>query len=112
MKKIFLVCIALASYTTAWSADKDLLTPEPRRITDEAISADIKVIQTLQGRLAALNRKGVPLASYHFAKAQAWLDFALDEYTINDRTRVVEEALHQACSLIEQMEAGKICWEN
>ena len=107
MKKIFLVCIALASYTTAWSAGKDLLTPEPRRITDEAISADIKVIQTLQGRLAELNRKGVPISSYHFAKAQAWLDFALDEYTINDRSRVVEEALHQSLSLIEKMEAGK-----
>jgi outer membrane protein OmpA-like peptidoglycan-associated protein len=107
MKKIFLVFIALASYTTAWSADKNLLTPEPLRITDEAISADIKVIQGLQGRLAELNRKGVPIASYHFAKAQAWLDFALDEYTINDRTRVVEEALHQTLSLIEQMEAGK-----
>ena len=107
MKKVFLVFIALASGATAWSADKGLLTPEPLRITDEAIAADIKVMQALQGRLAELNKKGVPIASYHFAKAQAWLDFALDEYTINDRSRVVEEALRQALDLIEQMEAGK-----
>ena len=107
MKKIFLVYFILASWAAAWGADKDLLTAEPRRITDEAIAADITVIQALQVRLAGLNGKGVPIASYHFAKAQAWLDFALDEYTINDRSRVVEEALHQALSLIEQMEAGK-----
>src|SRR5690242_6138329 len=107
MKIIFTVFFVLVIGVSAWGADRDLLTPEPRRITDEAIAADIKVIQGLQGRLAALNNKGVPIASYHFAKAQAWLDFALDAHTINDRSRVVEEALRQAVELIEQMEAGK-----
>ena len=107
MKKIILALAALAASATVWGADKDLLTPEPRRITDQAIAADIKVIQTLQGRLAEVNKKGTPIASYHFAKAQAWLDFAMDEYTINDRSRVVEETLRQALDLIEQMEAGK-----
>ena len=107
MKKIILALAALAVSAPVWGAEKDLLTPEPRRITDEAIAADIKTIQTLQGRLAEVNKKGTPIASYHFAKAQAWLDFAMDEYTINDRSRVVEEALRQALDLIEQMEAGK-----
>ena len=107
MKRIFLVLLALASCSTAWGSDEGLLTPEPYRITDEAIAADIRVMKTLQGRLADLNNRGIPIASYHFAKAQAWLDFAMDEYTVNDRSRVVEEALHQALSLIEQMEAGK-----
>jgi outer membrane protein OmpA-like peptidoglycan-associated protein len=107
MKKIILALVALASSATLWGADRDILTPEPRRITDEAIAADIKVIKTLQGRLAELNKKGTPIASYHFAKAQAWLDFAMDAYTINDRSRAVEEALRQALDLIEPMEAGK-----
>jgi outer membrane protein OmpA-like peptidoglycan-associated protein len=107
MKKIILALAALASSAPVWGADRDLLTPEPHRITDQVIAADIKVIQTLQGRLAELNKKGTPIASYHFAKAQAWLDFAMDAYTINDRSRAVEEALRQALDLIEQMEAGK-----
>jgi outer membrane protein OmpA-like peptidoglycan-associated protein len=107
MKKIFLVGIALVIGTAAWGAEKDLLTPEPERITDEAIADDINVIQALQGRLATLDNKGVPIDGYHFAKAQAWLDFAMDEYTINDRSRVVEEALWQARGIIEQLEAGE-----
>ena len=107
MKKIILALAALAASATVWGADKDLLTPEPRRITDQAIAADIKTIQSLQGRLAEVNKKGTPIASYHFAKAQAWVDFAMDAYTINDRSRAVEEALRQALDLIEQMEAGK-----
>jgi outer membrane protein OmpA-like peptidoglycan-associated protein len=107
MKKFLLIIITCVSCTTVWSAEKDLLTAEPRRITDEAIVADIKVMQGLQKRLAELNTKGVSLSSYHFAKAQAWLDFAIDAYTMNDRSRVVEEALHETVSLIEQMEAEK-----
>lgn len=106
MKKIVLLFFTLAWCATAQGADRDLLTAEPRRITDEAISSDIRVMQGLQGRLAALNGKGVPIASYHFAKAQAWLDFAMDEYTVNGRSRVVEETLRQALGLIEQLESG------
>ena len=104
MKKICLILCALLIGTVARGAEKNLLTPEPERITDEAIADDIKVIQGLQKRLENLNNKGVPIAGYHFAKAQAWLDFAMDEYTINDRTRVVEEALSQALGIIEPLE--------
>jgi outer membrane protein OmpA-like peptidoglycan-associated protein len=107
MKKVLLVIIAFASCTPGWGADKDLLTPEPQRITDQAIAADIKTMQGVQKRLAELNKKGVPIASYHFAKAQAWLDFALDAYTMNDRSTVMEEALRQAVGIIGQLEAGK-----
>jgi outer membrane protein OmpA-like peptidoglycan-associated protein len=106
MKRICLVLCALVIGTAALGAEKNLLTPEPERITDEAIADDIKVMQALQKRLALLNNKGVPTASYHFAKAQAWLDFAMDEYTMNDRSRVVEEALGQALGLIEPLEKG------
>lgn len=106
MKRICLILCALVIGTAAQGAEKNMLTPEPERITDEAIAGDIKVIQNLQGRLARLNDKGVPIAGYHFAKAQAWLDFALDEYTINNRSRVVEEALHQALDIIKPLEKG------
>jgi hypothetical protein len=107
MNKILLIACALAFAVNARAAEKELLTPEPARITDEAIAADMKVMQGLQKKLAELNKKGVPIGSYHFAKAQAWLDFALDAYTMNDRSHVVEEALGQAVDIIGQLEAGK-----
>jgi outer membrane protein OmpA-like peptidoglycan-associated protein len=106
MKRICLVLCALAIGTAAMGAEKNLLTPEPERIIDEAIADDIAVMRNLQGRLAILNDKGVPIGGYHFAKAQAWLDFAMDEYTVNDRSRVVEEALGQALGIIEPLERG------
>ena len=104
MKKFCLVLSMLLCTGASWGAGTPLLTPVPQRITDEAIAADIRVIESLQERLVNLNGSGVPIASYHFAKAQAWLDFALDEYTENDRSRVVEEALGQALHLIQLME--------
>jgi len=57
--------------------------------------------------LTHLNNQGTPIASYHFAKAQAWLDMAMDHYVMNDRSRVVEDALGQAGWLIEQLEDKK-----
>lgn len=124
MKKIILIAIALAFSVNARAAEKEnlvltpkpsqaaekenlVLTPEPARITDEAIAVDMKVMQTVQKKLADLNKKGVPIASYHFAKAQAWLDFALDAYTMNDRSGAADEALRQAVDIIKQLEAGK-----
>jgi outer membrane protein OmpA-like peptidoglycan-associated protein len=107
MNKIVLIAFALAFTVNSRAAETELLTPEPARITDEAIAADMKVMQGVQKKLEELNKKGVPIASYHFAKAQAWLDFALDAYTMNDRSHVVEEALRQAVDIIRQLEAGK-----
>ena len=104
MKKFCLVLCALVIGTAARGAEMNLLTPEPERITDEAIANDIKVIESLQKRLAKLNNNGTPIARYHFAKAQAWLDFAMDAYTMNDRSRVEDEALHQALGIIEPLE--------
>lgn len=107
MKKLFLALSAICIATVAWSAGNELLTPEPERITDEAIASDLETIEWVQERLADLNDGGIPISSYPFAKAQAWLDFALDEYTENDRSPVVEEALRQAVLLIERLEEGE-----
>ena len=74
------------------------------RITDATIAADLGYIEKLQGRAAKLNANGQPLQSYHLAKAQAWLDFALDEYQENDRSRIIENALAQAEVLVGALE--------
>lgn len=88
-------------------AEAEPLTPEPARITDETISSDIRSINRLQKRLADVNTQGTPIGSYHFAKAQAWIDMAMDEYSMNDRTQVIEDALRQAYDLIVQLEDKK-----
>jgi outer membrane protein OmpA-like peptidoglycan-associated protein len=76
------------------------------RISDQAIAADRAYIQSLRARLKKLNDAGRPLDDYSLCKAGAWIDFAFSEYTDNDRGGIVEQALLQARSLIETMEAG------
>ena len=80
------------------------LNPAGKRITDQAIAADMKTLESVQKRLVDLNNQGATIGSYHFSKAQAWLDFARDEYTSNDRTGVIEAALKQSLEIIQQME--------
>jgi len=76
------------------------------RISDQAIAADRAYIQSLRARLKKLNDAGRPLDDYSLCKAGAWIDFAFTEYTDNDRGGIVEQALLQARTLIETMEAG------
>lgn len=58
----------------------------------------------LQTRLAELHdQDGVPVDSYAWAKAQAWLDFALDEYFQRDRSGIVAEAMAQASKVADSV---------
>jgi outer membrane protein OmpA-like peptidoglycan-associated protein len=74
------------------------------RITDAAMRGDLAAIQALQNRLQKVNADGVAINTYHYAKAQHWLDFARSEYHENDRTAVIEGALREARKLIEGLE--------
>jgi len=75
------------------------------RITEQAINADFESIEVLQSRLALLNRDGrVPTSSYHWAKAQCWLDMGRHNYHENDRTGTIESALRQSEDLIQGLE--------
>jgi OmpA-OmpF porin, OOP family len=77
------------------------------RITDKAIFADQKEMQSLQNRLAALNRDiGIALDSYHHAKAQCWLDVAAHEYHRNDRSGFIEYAIDKSRVAIGSLETG------
>ncbi|MBP7568240.1 MAG: OmpA family protein [Burkholderiaceae bacterium] len=80
---------------------------ESTRFTDEAQRADHRALQSVQDRLAALQKDGrVPQTSYPWAKAQCWLDMARQNYHENDRGPVIGEALGESVKLVEALEQG------
>jgi OmpA-OmpF porin, OOP family len=106
-----LLCSVLACTSTSpVQPSRDQLpsaNAEQSRMTDGVIKADRQYIASLQARLGALNAKGRPADDYFLSKATAWLDFATEEYSDNDRSGIVEQALAQASGLIRQMEANE-----
>jgi OmpA-OmpF porin, OOP family len=80
---------------------------EQTRITDGVIHADRKYFSGLQSRLAAINAKGIAASDYSLSKATAWLEFAQEEYTDNDRSGIVERLLGQSLVLIQKLERGE-----
>ncbi|MDO9308867.1 MAG: OmpA family protein [Deltaproteobacteria bacterium] len=105
LRLIHLMIAMLVTAATCHAAEAPRITPEAARITDQTISSDIAAINGLQKRLADVNTLGTPIGTYHFAKAQAWIDMAMDQYTMNDRTQVIEDTVSQAHQLIVQLEA-------
>jgi len=80
---------------------------EAKRFTDEAQRADHRALQSVQDRLAALQKDGrVPQTSYPWAKAQCWLDMARQNYHENDRGPVIGEALAESVKLVDALEKG------
>ena len=81
------------------------LTPVDARITDQAIRADLSFIRSQLERAQRLNDSGIqPFSAYHYAKAVHWLDFALDEYQMKNRSGVIEQALSEGTKLLAPME--------
>ena len=97
----------LAAAAAALQAQTGALTPPAQRITDEAIAADQRAYETLQGRLKALNDGGRPVRDYGLAKAQCWLDTAWSQYHENDRTGYIEESLAESQKIIQALESDK-----
>ncbi len=99
----------LAALLMALSAPVQAQAPTqlkaPReRISDEAIQADHRAYETLQGRIKGLNDRGRPLRDYHLSKAQCWLDVSFHEYSRNDRGPFPQAALTESEKLIAGME--------
>ena len=81
------------------------MTPVDARITDQAIRADLSFIRSHLERAQRLNDSGIqPFSAYHYAKAVHWLDFALDEYQMKNRSGVIEQALSEGTKLLAPME--------
>lgn len=83
-----------------------LATPQQDRITDVVINRDLNTFKEAQNRIAKLNNTGVDADNYFLVKAQAWLDFATQEYYVNDRSLAIEHALAESYALIKEMEAA------
>jgi hypothetical protein len=97
-----MVCAALPA-----GAQSAQLAPASQRISDEAIQADHRAYEGLQGRIRALNEKGRPVRDYHLSKAQCWLDVSFHEYTRNDRGPFPQAALSESEKLIAGMEGSQ-----
>ena len=78
---------------------------EQDRISDRAIVIDRRYMSSLRERMLAINSGGVAANNYHLNKADAWLDFATEEYANNDRSGIVERVLEQSVELIRGLEA-------
>lgn len=77
------------------------------RTTNLKNNATPAYFEAQQQRLQKLSEAGNSAKDYQFAKAQCWLEFALDEYHDNDRSGVIEAASEQAESLISALEQGR-----
>jgi OmpA-OmpF porin, OOP family len=112
MKVATLVMLmALTGCTIVPQAEQSIISKV--RITDRAIFADQKDMQSLQDRLSALNKtKGIALDSYHHAKAQCWLDVAAHEYHRNDRSGFIEYALDKTKVAIASLESGSVATDS
>ena len=102
---IFLV-VALSHFASAAAVSPQQLTPQAERITDQKIRKDYKAFDVQQTRIRALNVAGVPVTNYYLAKAQAYLDLAIDEYHENDRSSIVEQAFGESDNLLRALESG------
>lgn len=101
-----LLLAALLAAPALASAQQAKLQPPAKRISDEAIHADLQTYEATQGRIQALNDGGRPVRDYHLSKAQCWLDVSFHEYSRNDRSDFPQQALAESEKLIVAMEQG------
>ena len=106
LTRTLLAAAVLSAVAGAASAQQTRLNPQQKRITDEAIHADLQGYETTQGRIKSLNAAGRPVREYGMAKAQCWLDVSFHEYTRNDRSAFPQAALTESEKLIVDMENG------
>lgn len=64
-------------------------------------------IEEVQLRLRRLTNAGVPPSNFSLAKAQCWLETAHTQYSENDRTGYVEEAVAEAARIARALEADR-----
>jgi len=106
LSRALLATALLSALAGTAGAQQTRLNPQEKRITDEAIHADLQRYEATQGRIQALNDAGRPVRDYHLSKAQCWLDVSFHEYTRNDRSAFPQEALTESEKLIVDMENG------
>ncbi len=77
------------------------------RTTDTRIAQDDKTFGGLQQRLRKLSEAGLQQNNYSLAKAQCWLDTARTQYSENDRSGYVDDALTEAARITGALESDR-----
>jgi outer membrane protein OmpA-like peptidoglycan-associated protein len=103
-RRFGLLALALALEMNAAPAPAQALHPERRRITDEAIAADEAAMEKFASHLAALSPGESPDRVYRLAAAKAWLALARDQYRLNDRSGLVDDAFARAAAFGTSLE--------
>jgi OmpA-OmpF porin, OOP family len=91
-----LSALALAAVTLSACATKNML--------DGQIDRGYQAITSQQKAIQALNDTGnFPVASYHLAKAQCWLDVSNHEFSRNDRSMFPDLALGESQRITREL---------
>lgn len=75
-------------------------------VPDVASAVTPQLLEAFHGRVKSINAGGLPLSSYHLAKAQAWVDAAVDAYHLGDRGELMLQSLDQADRLMARLAAA------
>jgi OOP family OmpA-OmpF porin len=101
----FLPALALAGCVAMTPVTGGVMsTSYEQRFTDEAIMRDWGAMDALRGRIAAARLRDP--SNYAVTRAEAELNFAIDEYEENDRTGVLEPLLNDARRMVDSREPG------
>lgn len=105
MRRTMMTLLLAAGLALPLAAQARLSAPGAR-ITDDVIAHDYATFDAWRERLDTLPVSDSALAIYARAKARAWLDFAEEEYTDDDRSALPQQALSEAERLIVALERG------
>lgn len=76
-------------------------------VTDGQVNANNKGYEVQQGAIKTLNDSGQHrVSSYSLSKAQCWLDVSYHEFSRNDRSKFVPEALQESQKITDFLAAG------
>jgi OOP family OmpA-OmpF porin len=81
--------------------------PPPQRVRSIASGVDAERIARTRIRIAAQRATASATKRYHLAKADAWLDFAVDVGPTEAGGDAAEDALDQAMALLGAMDRGR-----
>ena len=102
-RTLALLCLLQALWLLpARAADAPVAAVLP--VVPDAVSAVTpRLLEAFHGRVKSINAGGLPLRSYHLAKAQAWVDAAADMVHLGDRGPLMLQALAQADRLMTRV---------
>ena len=111
-RSVLLLLVALVATFPAGTGRAETttseLTPSRWRITDSAIARDRAAMDGLGRRLAAFDSVAAPGRVYTRALAQAWLALAREQYAMNDRSGLVDDAFARASALAATLESRRM----